>query len=703
MKLYKEMLRKLAVVGLPLLAVTMVYTLVKGGSDCFGAYRIQQSTSAVSQVLALRYYVFSGVLFAFYGFSFLFSRPGSDVYHSLPVKRENLFLSVFLAAATWMGATILLNELEMLLILLISGCPFVPVYLLLSTLYYFVASMLVFAGAAVGCAVSGTFVTALASTGIVLLLPRYVQFLFARGIVEQVPIVGWLDLGALLDPSTNAATGILAMQLRTVYNGHLITLPHILYSLVPLIITLLAGLWLFVRRPSEFAAKSGGYRVWTVATSVLLAFAVLLPITMDHQKLFSVYGLVLMAAALGVFIVYQLIVSQRFKRTLATLPFYLIAVMAVLAVSGLIHTAADSMLNKTPAAGEIESVVFRGYDFKSGASSYATLLTGKIAFSDDETKEFVAQALADAVDELKTNSDNHYYDYKPFSAIEPIEIHLSGGGTIRRTISFDNIDELNALRMKNQEFASAVRAFPPMDSIQYMAVDNRFTQEEQEAILTSYMQEATENKLLSSYFYRSRTADMLPDGNYLTHGDNQVLTGISAAGHTGSRRYSDAYSLRLQTPETASLLMRTYNAYASETSVEELNAAIAKISDRNAEMNDNMSFYLSVFNTENSDGLLIQSSVNFYINKYMFDSESRYDTMQFEYLQKFSDALQNVVFTDDTDGLFVRMDWSYYDAENPEALDSYHRPSAYYRFKDEASEKEFLELMQSWEDAQRSL
>ena len=35
MKLYKESLRKLAVVGLPLLVVTMVYTLVTGGQACF--------------------------------------------------------------------------------------------------------------------------------------------------------------------------------------------------------------------------------------------------------------------------------------------------------------------------------------------------------------------------------------------------------------------------------------------------------------------------------------------------------------------------------------------------------------------------------------------------------------------------------------------------------------------------------------------
>ncbi|HPJ01832.1 MAG TPA: hypothetical protein PKU80_03205 [Candidatus Limiplasma sp.] len=330
MKLYKEMLRKLAIVGLPLMAVVLVYTLIRGGADCFGKYYILQSSSAVSQIPALRYYVFSGLLFALYGFSFQFSRSGSDVYHSLPVKRTEMYTAVFLATATWMGATILLSEIEMLLIYLVSGCPFVPVYIPLSALYYFVASMLVYAAAALGCALSGTVITAAASTGIILFLPRLMQFMFARGIVERVPIIGWLDLGPWLDPSTNAATGILTMMVRNVFNGRLITLPHALYSLVPTVVMLGAGLWLFRRRPSEFAHKNGGYPAWTIATGVLLAFAVMLPVTMNYQRLFSVYGAFLIAAALGVYVLYQLLASSKLKKAMLTLPYFLLAVLAVL-------------------------------------------------------------------------------------------------------------------------------------------------------------------------------------------------------------------------------------------------------------------------------------------------------------------------------------------------------------------------------------
>ncbi len=702
MKLYKEMLRKLAVVGLPLLMIMAVVTLIRGVADCFGAYYYAQSTSAITQIPGLRYYVFTGVLFALYGFSFQFTRAGSDVYHSLPVKRTELYTATFLATATWMGATILLCEIEMLLIYLISGCPFVPAYIPLSILYYFAAAMIVYAAAAIGCALSGTVVTALASTGIVLLLPRFVQFLFARGIVERVPIVGWLDFGALLNPTTNAATGILAMHLRQIYNGYLITLPHILYSLLLAAIMLALGLWLFKKRPSEFAQNNGGYRWWTVASAVMLSFAVLLPVTMNHQKLFSTYGVVLMAAALGVFIVYQIIVSTRIKKAIATLPFFLLSVVAVLAVSGLINTAADSMLNQTPAASEIESVSFPGYDRKSGETTYTTLLTEKIAFTDGEVKAYVAQSLMDAVDDIKLDTYEYDYEYNRFKVIEPVEIKLVGGGTLRRTIEFQDIDELNALRMQNDAFESAVKEFPPMQSVQYLEVEMAFTDEEEQAILESYVAEATSGGLYNGYYYRSRMEDMLPSGDYAIRDDNQILTGIYLTGYIGSDRYNDSYSLRLNTPETAALLMRTYNSYAQGNPASEISDAIKRFDDGDVDPDDNINLNLSVYNYIDEDGLVMKHSTNFYLNRYAMESDYKYDVTQIEYMRRFNDVLAKAVLTDVPEGVFIQLDWRLrFTGTGDEDL-SYTRPTVYLRFENSDDEQEFLALIKEWEDVQRS-
>ena len=702
MKLYKEMLRKLAIVGLPLMAVVLVYTLIRGGADCFGKYYILQSSSAVSQIPALRYYVFSSLLFALYGFSFQFSRSGSDVYHSLPVKRTEMYTAVLLATATWMGATILLSEIEMLLIYLISGCPFVPVYIPLSALYYFVASMLVYAAAALGCALSGTIITAAASTGIILFLPRLMQFMFARGVVERVPIIGWLDLGPWLDPSTNAATGILTMMVRNVFNGRLITLPHALYSLLPTVVMLGAGLWLFRRRPSEFAHRNGGYPVWTIATGVMLAFAVMLPITMNYQRLLSVYGAFLMTAALGVYVLYQLLASSKLKKVMLTLPYFLLAVFAVLGFNAVMNSSAEQMLNTTPSASEIASVEFPGYDRSTSEPTYATLLTRNIAFTDEKTKAYVADALAEAVAKLQPDNRYGYYEYSEFGAVEPVIIHLAGGGIIRRTIQFDDIDDLNKLRIKNSDFDQAIATFPPLNSIQYLWMMPDFTPEESQAILESFIAESDENDLLSNSYYRSRRMDILPTGHYLVRDDQQTISSIYLAGYVGSRRYNDSYTIRLNTPKTASLLMRTHNSYAKGDSITQLQDIIKTFDENGISFDENLSLSMSMYNYMGTEGYATQYNVNFYANQYTMRSEYEYDAVQLEYMRQFAQALTNTELTDEPVGLFLSLNWNYRKADGIEEESEYDNPDVFLRFTDEASEQAFIKLLDEWNALQQS-
>ena len=289
MKMYRESFKRLAVIGLPLAFVTLLYTVIVGGQDCFGTYTRSVSTSAIGMVPVLVYYVFTAIGFALYGYSYLFKRSSSDVYHSLPVKRMDLYLSNLLATATWMGSTIVLNVVVIWLMQLFTGTPFVPAYVPLAIAFFFIASMLVYAAAAIGCALSGTLLTAVISTGIVLLFPRFIQFIIARGLVAKVAIVGWLDLGALLNPVSNIATGMIVMQTRNFFTFHIVSIRYILFSLVLTLLELGLGAWFFVRRPSETADKGSGHKVWVLITASLLAMATLLLITIDAKQFVSVY------------------------------------------------------------------------------------------------------------------------------------------------------------------------------------------------------------------------------------------------------------------------------------------------------------------------------------------------------------------------------------------------------------------------------
>ena len=693
-KMYREMLRKLMPVGLPLALATFIYTVIVGGQNYFGSYVLNTPQSAIGLTPVLVYYVFSGALFALYGFSFLFKRAASDLYHSLPVSRLDQYISVTLATATWMGATILLNVLMTLGMLLISGCPFVPVYIPMLIAFYFIAGMIVYGAAAIGCAVSGTLIAALASTGIVLLLPRFIQFVIARGVVAKVPIVGWLDLPAWLNPATNVATGLIVMNSRQVYMARIVAMPAILYSLLPMAVLVALAAWLYIRRPSETAERGAGRKYWAVATASLLALTVLLMITIDSHRLISVYSAAVIAIAFLVFVVYQFASARSLKQVALSVPFFLLSALVAFGISAWMDTAADAMLNTAPKASEIASVTFRGHDEKNDAPEYATMLVRKIAYTSGDMRKYVAETLADAVDRIKDPYNSAYNVYSQYQVIEPIEIRLTDGRTFMRTIEFKNVNTLNELRAQDSVYQSAIRAFPTDAAVQYRMVDPNFTKEETNAIWKSFVTESQALGLVSTEYYRPRTEDANSNNSEMytaERGGDQSIERISTMGYVGDRRFSDNVALRLETPKTAGILMGTYNKYALSDTLTRLKQSVMHIVSPLAMENESISVDLSFNNLTLDDKEPLSWDVNLYISGYTRDNDRNYE-MYCEYMTKFTDILQRGKLTDDPSGLFVRLNWYEYDGSvNPQKSE----PVCYLSF-DEADSQSLATLVNNW-------
>ncbi len=696
MKMYRESLRKLAPVGIPLGILTLLYTVITGGQDCFGLYTISRATSAVGLTPVLVYYVFASALFALYGFSFLFKRAASDLYHSLPVPRRDLYLSVTLASASWIGATVVLNVLAMLL-LLIGGCPFVPAYVPLCILFYFTASMLVYAAAAIGCALSGTLITALASAGVVLFLPRFVQFVIARGLVARVPIVGWLDLGALLNPMSNIATGLVVMQTRNMYITQIISLPYILYSLALTAVELVIGAWLFNRRSSEVADNGAGRKGWAIATGCLLSFTMLIVITVDSHRLLSVYGAALVALALLIYVIYQFVALRRLKQVLLSLPYFLLSAALAVAVWAGIDATVKSALDTAPTADQIASVSFRGYDAVQGGDEYSSILLRKIAFTDDDLKEYVADNLASAVDRLKnpdSTYSSYYSTYNQYQVIEPIVLKLTDGRTIRRTIEFANMDTLNELRGKNEDFQTAIHAFPAADGLQYLSLYGNFTAEEDQALWESYRSESIEKNLVPDDYYRTHAYYQSDDTYAYTRGDAQTLSSIAYSGYTGTERFNVYDSIRMETPKTLSLLMKTVNTYAEQDTAARFKEAVTRILSPLALENDSVSLSLQCYNVPIDSGEPVSLGISLYLDGYD-DLSDGYTARYAEYAQRVAKLLQNAEFTDDPSGMFAYLNWSVYDATT---LTYTNEPVAYLRFSDE-DEATVVQMLTDWQTA----
>jgi len=483
--------------------------------------------------------------------------------------------------------------------------------------------------------------------------------------------------------------------------AQIVTLPHILYSLALAAAELLLGLWLFKRRPSETADRGTVSKWWAAVTACLLAFAVLLMITVDSRKLFSVYGAAIVAVALLGFILYAFISLRNVKHVLLFLPFFLLSCALALFVSTGIDSMVDNALTVTPAADEIASVSFRGHDSTLGDSEYASIMLGKISFENDNLKQYVSEMLSTATDAVKTSLNGEYgtydyNDYNQYTVIEPVTLKLTNGQTVRRTIQFASVDRLNELREENVDFVAAERAYPAPGNVQYvnMYVGNDMTQPEKRAIWDSLKAEAEAGSLVLNDYYRPRETSLDEQGYSLDRGDEQSLATVVVSGYVGTRRFTDSYQLLMSAPNTTALLMSTTNEYAQADTVSRLSDAVDHMLSPLVLQNDSVSVGLDFYNVPLDEGEPVSTSVSAYLDGYSMlnQNDSRYTALYMEYAQRIADIMQKAKFTDDPSGMFLCLDWYEYDGST---RTSNREPDAFMCFSTE-DEAEVLTLIQDW-------
>ncbi len=621
MKPYLESTRRLSRLGLILLVLAAVGSIVVAIQFCTAAN--QNSIPALSDMfMPLSVYTFfGGIVLAFDGFSFLTKRADSDYYHSLPVSRRGLFWSITLAALTWVTATVLTSVIFTTLIFTISKTAFVPLYPLVAVPFYVISTMLVFAAAAIACSLTGTLITDIALTLIVLFLPRFVQFVIARGIVAQAQIVSWIDLPWYLKPETNIATGQIVVLSRTILQNQLYNWGNFAYSLLLMAAELFAGCLLFKRRHSEIAEHGAKNTKMQTLFACLLVLPILLLLVSGAVNLTRQNILLIAVIAIGCYAIYQIVVLRRMKKVLLSLPWFLIPGLLTVCLHFGVRTAGDAMRNDVPMQQDVAYIEFPGVDRASDTVSYASYLVAQIDFDDEDLIEYVLSTLRDNVD-----SYNQYgyfnYDYDSaknyFITIEPINIVLKNGRTIGRLVTFVNGAYLDSLRSENSEYAEAICSLPPEDSIRYCqgkdVYDENYSDGDQ--ICQAFYDEVTSSDYVPYDSFRK--TDFNSYERYNTD-EMQTFGSLRLHGYVGMVRYFDYYTIRLALPETCSTWMQVQNATSSDEHLDLLQE-ICAVSDSFINDDDMMDVTFSFYNIPMKDGS--KQSNSFYYSRYAYSDDS---------------------------------------------------------------------------------
>lgn len=655
MKPYMESTRRLSRSGLILLVLVSIGSVINAMVYCSSGY-IASLPGMKTMFLPLMVFTFAaGLILALDGFSFLNRRAESDFYHALPVSRSRLYWSITFAALTWVVAAVLASVLLTVGVFFITKTSFVALYPIIAVPFYIVATMLVFAATAIGMSLTGTFVTNIAVTLVVLGLLRFVQFCVARGLVYYVQIMSWMDLPWYLTPVTNIATGQLAMLTRNMLNNQLYGWGNILYSLALTAAELAIGCLLFRRRPSELAEHGAkNSKMQTVfACLLILPIGVVIASRFVLPVRYSAWVIVGVAAV--IFIIYQITVLRNVKKVLRSLPWMLIPALLSLAVFFGVQIAGEAAKSYVPAVEDVAYIEFPGNSRTNGVMGYEQYRVSQVRFTEEDVKEYVVASLQENVDMIAQNGYVNY-DYSAandyiYTTYEPVTIVLKNGKKIGREISFFDLNALNELREENAEYCAAIRSLPPEESVcyrqNYSKSDPRFAYSE--ALQAEFYADVEALSLITSDYYRAHSVS-----GYYAINDQQTFGTLELYGFVGMQRYCDYYEIRLETPGAVTAWMSLQNAGSSSEYFDlfsEINDKAGSFLDSWDYLESNFVFY-NVPLKDGSDAML-----TYYYGRYAADTSDK-SAAYYPPVSEIIEILKRSTPTNDPNGICVFVTWS---------------------------------------------
>mgnify|MGYP000869352536 FL=1 len=655
MKPYLESVRRLSRTGLVLFVLSVVASIVVSMQYCISQNN-SRLLSLTQMFLPLMVYTFAGgIVMAFDGFSFLTRRADSDYYHSLPIAHKNLFWAVTFAALTWIAATVLASSLMTTIVFTLTKTIFVPLYPLVAVPFYIVAAMLVFAAAAIACSLSGTVLTNLAITLVVLFLPRFIQFSIARGVISKAILWSWFDLPWYLNPTTNIATGQIVVLSRVILKNEMFQFVNIAYSLVLTVGELFLGSFFFTRRHSEVAEHGAkNAKVQTLFACLLILPVVLLfssgVMSATWQNILLVFGV-----ALGCFIIYQTVVLRNAKKVLRSLPWYLVPALLAVCIYFGVQVAGIAVRNEIPERSEITYVSFPGSDRISDTRSYSSMQIEKVRFTDSDLLDYVYVALMDNIDSV--NRYGYFnYDVDPLSSnyiiSEPVTFGLSNGTTISRILVFTNGNLLNSMRNANSEYYKAIHTLPPLDSVRTRQGVDVFDKEyiKSENVINTFYQEVEEKALIPYAEFRQHTVE----SNYYNQNEQQSFGYLTYSGYVGMVRYYDYFEINLETPNACSAWMKMKNDGSSKEYLDLL-SQICDASESFLDTSDSIDVTFTLYNLPFSDDT--KQSMSFYYSRYGGDT-SNSNGQYVELAKELTKLLLKSKPTTDPNALCIYTQWS---------------------------------------------
>ncbi len=469
-KLYAEGMRQLRAIGIINTILYILFSAMILVPDLILYYREPEYMStgevvnliSIAPVIILSIFVFAPI-YIHKLFKFMEKRCPSDFYHSIPQTRLCLFTSFSAAAITWMMIPILISSAVS--IGLASILYTINLQSILPTLFCIIVGGLSVMGAyLIAKSITGTLFSGICVALIILFFPRLL-ILFATLAVQALSPVVALDLSPFVN--------MMSIPVKLVYNVFIqnSSLPEILtafnstsiYTLVLSVVYFVIGGLLFVKRNSETATKATASPVLQTIFRICATLVFCLPAIYAICDTVAGSGssnleviIVFYLLAIVAYFLYEFITTQKISNIIGAIPgLGVVAILNVVAVFSIVAVS-NFILDFRPAADEIDSVsvYYSDLDYQQGPN-YFHDKAQDIEISDSEMSAFVAQALANDLDELEADA----YLYDDYS----LTVKINADGATKNRVLYltqKEYDTFTGLLAQNDDYRKVYYTLP---------------------------------------------------------------------------------------------------------------------------------------------------------------------------------------------------------------------------------------------------
>ncbi|MBR6514128.1 MAG: hypothetical protein IKT46_04755 [Clostridia bacterium] len=514
-RLYLEGLRQTKLVGIASFVILLIQVIaipVGKVLECitYGYdYKTEAITfSGVNPMLFCMIYI-AAPLLVLSAFSFLNKRKASDFYHSIADTRICLFISYYAAIVTWIIAICSTTTL-----LGVITNSFFPQYFTLNHtniwLYTFnitAASLYSAAAVALAMTLTGTLVTNIAVTGLILIVPDYLMFIFKVMVTENIPIAPYdSGLGRWLPVGFNSLS---------ISDFCFTDISCATYTIILALLVSVLALVIFKFRKSESAGYPALNKYLQATIRIIFCMCVCIYacggifvtlIGADNLDAVSIFLYVMIyIAAIIVYFLYEIITTKRIKTVFKTVSgLAIVFALNVACIFGMLAVY-RSYITFEPTPSEISYIKLDQRDgYIYHLSEYHDYKASNVKIKDDNIKKIVADVLSKNISMMKTE---RYYEDS--TKMQNMTICVNGIEH-KRYLTISNTD-FNALIdcLKNtKEYKEAYCYVPKAESVHIYSNILTITPDDAMQLYEVFRQEVTELDFEEYYMIMNDTTGM---------------------------------------------------------------------------------------------------------------------------------------------------------------------------------------------------